>query len=501
MYNDFTLASVLAPESGLATIRTSQEIISEVARTAATLVNPTPDELSTLLPAPPNQADQIVFLTDTSSFKQCITCLWEQEFAVDALQKMALRLYGPNGSGQVFTSRLNPYSFDELELMLNEESQTDIESVLERADWIVISLASNERIALLQRFFSERPNLIRNRNVILFSFTAPYYLDPTDISKLTAYYALYSKQPAFIEVAARLLFERQQITLRGASPVSIPAVEYNIIDVTSPDEDQIIPLALDQAVAEVTPTAESGTLTPTLLPTQTPIPLYRIGDTIAVRAGPIIDHNQNIVPDGTPVRFIMTTTDENGEIPQEMDSYTEDGIARASFAIIRPGRVEIRAVSEPAFISGGIQFDASNEGAAVTVVAPTPQVTPTVQATPTVMPTPTPTSELITAEGRPRLGIWLIVMLAVVGGSFLMFWAVSRIVSLRWGLRWALCVFLGGLAAYNYLALDFPGAANWIATSAGAFGVLMLTIFWELIGALLAWIWMKLLSGSASPGD
>jgi hypothetical protein len=99
------------------------------------------------------------------------------------------------------------------------------------------------------------------------------------------------------------------------------------------------------------------------------------------------------------------------------------------------------------------------------------------------------------------MGAWLIVMLAVVGGSVLMFWAVSRLVSLRWGLRWALCVFIGGLAAYNYLALDFPGATDWIATSAGAFGVLMLTFSGELIGALAAWIWMKFLSGSASPGD
>jgi hypothetical protein len=64
-----------------------------------------------------------------------------------------------------------------------------------------------------------------------------------------------------------------------------------------------------------------------------------------------------------------------------------------------------------------------------------------------------------------------------------------------------MCVFLGGLAAYNYLALDFPGAANWIATSAGAFGVLMLTFTGELIGALAAWVWMKLLSGSASQED
>src|SRR4030095_3545030 len=113
---------------------------------------------------------------------------------------------------------------------------------LERADWIVISLTdvANGQIELLRRFFSERPNLIRNKKVILFSFTGPYYLDPTDISKLTAYYGLYSKQPAFVEVAARLLFQQQQITLQGASPVSIPAVGYDLHDATQPDADQSI---------------------------------------------------------------------------------------------------------------------------------------------------------------------------------------------------------------------------------------------------------------------
>jgi beta-N-acetylhexosaminidase len=503
MYDEFTLSSVLAPESGLANLGTSQELVSEVARSAATLINPTLEELGTLLPGPPSQAERIVFLTDTSDFKQCTTCLWEQGLAADALQKTVLRLYGPTGSGQVFASRLNPFSLDELELMLNDESQTDIEAVLESANWIVISLTnvSNGQVDLLQRFFSERANLIRNRSVILFSFTAPYYLDPTDISTPTAYYALYSKQPAFVEVAARLLFERQQITLQGASPVSIPGAGYDLSVATSPDEDQIIPLALDQAVEEVTPTVESGTLTPPAEPTQTPIPLFRVGDTIAVRAGPIFDHNQHIVPDGTPVRFIMSTMDETGEIQQQEDATTVDGVARASFDIKRLGSVEIRAVSEPAVFSGAIQIqlDPSNVGVAATIFVPQPS--PTITPTLTVTPTPLPEYEWITPEGRPRLEMWLIVMIAVIGGAFLTFWAMSRLVSPRWGLRWALCVFLGGLAAYNYLALGLPGAANLIATPAGAFRVLMLTIAGELIGSLAAWIWMQVFSGSMSRED
>jgi beta-N-acetylhexosaminidase len=497
MYEEFTLSNVLPPESGLANVNSSQEIISEVARQAATLINPDPQELSTLLPASPKQADRIAFLTDVSMYKQCTTCLWEPGLAADALQKAVLRLYGPEGSGQVFTSRLNSFPLTELELMLNGESQTDIESILEQANWLVISLTdvSKGQIPLLQRFFSERPNLIRNRNVILFSFTAPYYLDPTDISKFTAYFALYSKQPAFVEVAARLLFH-EQVTLEGASPVSIPAVDYDLRVATSPDEDQIIPLALDQAV-ETTPTSSSETPATETAPTQTPIPLYRIGDTITVRAGPILDHNNHIVPDDTPVRFTMTTRDETGEILQPMEAETENGLARASFSIDRPGTVEIRAVSEPALESVVLQFDASNEGAVVITVVPT--FTATIETPqPTTTPVVVEDNQLISPEGYPRVGSWLLVMLAVIGGALLMFWAVSRIISTRWGLRWALCVFLGGLVAYNYLALGLPGATDWIADSAGAFGVLVLTFGGELIGALGAWIWMQVLSGPAS---
>ncbi|HSL45586.1 MAG TPA: glycoside hydrolase family 3 N-terminal domain-containing protein [Anaerolineales bacterium] len=511
MYGELSLSNVLAPENELAKIGTSEDIVFDVARSAATLINPSLEELNTLLPQPPNQNDRITFLTDTPMYKQCVTCLWQESLANDALQREVLRLYGPEGSGQVFTSRLNSFPFDELELMLNDETETDIEGVLDRTNWLVISLAdvSDEQISLLRRFFAERPNLIRNKNVILFSFTAPYYLDPTDISKFQAYYALYSKQPAFVEMAARLLFQ-PQVTLEGHSPVSIPSVGYDLRTVTSPDPTQIIPLALDEAV-QTTPTPTNQVLTPetpmgetetptaVVVPTQTEIPLYRIGDTIAVRAGPIVDHNQNIVPDETPVRFIMSTRDEGGPILQQVDAFTVDGMARAEFAIDRPGKVEIRVVSEPAVISGAIQFDASNVGAAVTVVVPS--VTATLV---TVTPTLTPVvveNDLVTPEGNPRLGIWMVVMLAVLGGAVLIFWAVSRIVSPRWGLRWALCVFLGGMAAYNYLALDFPGATAWVISSGGAYGVLVLTFLGQVIGSLGAWIWMQVASGSRSPTD
>ena len=67
-----------------------------------------------------------------------------------------------------------------------------------------------------KRLLSERPGLLRNKKVIVFAFNAPDYLDATDISKLTAYYALYSETPEFVEVAARILFNEQVADRRAA---------------------------------------------------------------------------------------------------------------------------------------------------------------------------------------------------------------------------------------------------------------------------------------------
>jgi len=496
MYDLFTISNVLTPTNGLNDLGSSQQLMFEVARNAATLIDPDPQVLGTRLPTEPNQSDRIVFLTDTSSYKQCSGCLQYDGLAVDALQRVVLRLYGPNGSAQVFPSRLNSFPFTELELMLNGESQTEIESILTNSNWIVISLAdvSNGQISLLRRFFTERPNLLRNKNIILFSFTAPYYLDATDITELTAYYALYSKQPAFVDVAARLLF--QQASPEGNSPVSIPAIEYDLITQTKPDPEQVISLALAETVP-TTPTSEATPATPATAE-PTPIPLFSIGDTISVRAGPIVDHNQNVVPDKTIVRFTMSTRDETGSILEQIDSETSAGVAVASFDIDMPGQVEIRASSEPATISDVLQFDFSSNVPVQVTIVPVATTTPTM-----VLPTltPTPVSDVFSPEGRPRLGAWLLMLPAVFGGALLVFWAMSRIVSPRWGLRWGLCVLVGGLLAYNYLALGLPRAAEWIAAGAGAYGVLLLTLIGETVGALAAWVWMKLVSAPASPAD
>ena len=493
MYPTLNLQNVVPFEIGLDEIGTSGQVSFDIARNAATLISPDPQELNTLLPAPPTTNDRLVFLTDVSRYKQCDTCEERDLVAVDSFQKTVLRLYGPDGSGQVLRSRTSSYSFKDLTDLLNGEADTNIESSLSNASWVVISLTDvgNDQLSTLRRFFSERPNLLRNKNVILFSFTAPYYLDATDISKLYAYYALYSKQPAFVDVAARILF--QQISLLGASPISVPAVEYDLITQTSPDPDQIIPLQLDQeedAVIDV-----EGTITPE--PTATPF--YKIGASISVRAGPIFDLNNHLVPDGTVVNFEMSTRDETGSILQQVEATTVDGLARASFVIDKPGKVEVKVVSEPAVVSDVLQFDATSEGVAVTVV---PQIVTDTPEPPTPTSTAIPVDPFISQDGYPRPSIWLIVLLGVFGSAMLTFWAASRVIEPRWGVRFALSVLIGGFGAYNYLALGFPRALTWISSdSGGAFGVLFFTLAGEAFGVILAWLWFRVASGSESQAN
>ena len=54
--------------------------------------------------------------------------------------------------------------------MLEGTTKTNIESALSNAPWIVLSLTDvgNGQLDILRRFFSEKPNLIRNKNIILF---------------------------------------------------------------------------------------------------------------------------------------------------------------------------------------------------------------------------------------------------------------------------------------------------------------------------------------------
>jgi beta-N-acetylhexosaminidase len=489
LYPSFKIGTVLPQEEGLNFVNVSQQVSFEIARKAVSLISPSQAELNSVLPKPPQLNDQIVFFTDVMTGKQCSQCPDRQVFAVDGLQNSILKLYGPLVTGQVSSNNLISYSFTDLQNFLDGKADTPktLVSDLNSADWVVFSMltvdASQPESLALKNVLDQRPDLLRNKKVIVFSFSAPYFLDATDISKLTAFYALYSKGPNFLDAAARVLF--QEWTPAGAPPVSVPGIAYEVLEETKPDPTQVIPLYL------VVP----GTPPPTTIVTTTPYPtaeVSKLGDTINLQTGVILDHNHNPVPDETSVEFTFTIGGDNGST-QQIEASTHQGIASASYRIDKSGQIQIRVSSDQATQSMVITLNVpSGTTPGVTLIAPTqiPSLTSTHTLVPTFTVTPTLT-EVPLRSGKPDVGEWTLVMLVVTAGAGLAFVFSYRLLSsLRWGVRWGLCTVMGGLVVYIYMSSGFPGSSTWVqlAGTGGILGSTLLGIVFGWIAALIWWL-------------
>jgi beta-N-acetylhexosaminidase len=316
-------------------------------------------------------------------------------------------------------------------------------------------------------------------------------LDATNISKVNAYYALYSKTPAFLDVAARVLMK--ELDPPGALPVSLSAVGYDLITMTSPNPSQVIGLELVYPESpEEEDQGDTSTLTQT--PQPTGMPSFNIGDTLTIRTRTILDHNNHIVPDGTMVRFNFRISGEPG-VTQQFETTTQAGIAYFNYRIEAAGGLEITATSEPALQSETLQINISPEGLTTVIqISPTPAAT----ATPTQTPIPTPIqvpTPTVTPEPEvdhyPTLGAWALGVIVMGIGA-----AVAFLVGLiwwgspRWGLRSALCSLIGGLLAYSFLNVGFEGTKLWVAKSGTTFVVETVAagLFIGWIGALIWWM-------------
>jgi hypothetical protein len=216
--------------------------------------------------------------------------------------------------------------------------------------------------------------------------------------------------------------------------------------------------------------------------------LLGLGDTIYIRTGVIYDRNNHPVPDGTVVQFTMLLSGQGGRIIQQSDQITVRGVAQASFSLEQPGLVEIRASSDPATISEVIQLDVSSgQPAAITVIAPFP--TETLEPTP-IPPTPVEVDPWVTPEGYPLFSSWMFAILFIGLSASLAYWVGSNLQSQRWGLRWGVCVLLGGLAGYNATTLGLLGSTEMV-TAGGLGAILGMSALGELIGLGLGWMWSR----------
>lgn len=368
--------------------------LSQIAQAGATLITPITQEGLNPLPDPPQPDENILIFTDSRLAQDCLDC---PEFAVietAALQEIILQLFGPQATGQISPDQISSYSFAELKAALTAETSTaetgEVEAQLEQADWVILAMLNintetqptSDAVRVLLR---NRYDTLRNKNLVLFAFNAPYFLDETEVSQLTAYYAFYSKGRDYLETAVRLLF--QQFQPAGAAPVSIPALgPLNL----SPDPNQTIQLDPTHWIDT------SGSRVP-LEETEEPLTTLDLkrGEGIIFRTSVIVDRNGNPVPDGTAVDFFRYYPRENLTL-EPITARTSNGVAQIEIFKELDSPLQVRVVSDLA--SQSVPF---NIGPGI-VDTPTPTVTPTPFPTDTPTPTDVPTpTETPTPEPLP----------------------------------------------------------------------------------------------------
>jgi len=497
---DLSLANVLVEPSAVLT-RNPQgaATLFDLAQSALTLISPSPGELAERLARPPGANERILIFTDVREVRQCRACPPQPIISTTALAERMLALYGPQASAQLVPEQISSFTFAELEAFLaargapivlpptppsptvtpdGDEEATipaptttpppgyEVQQLIGEADWIIFNLldAETPQSAALNTFLAQRPDIVRSARVIVFAFGAPYHLDTTEISKLTAYFGVYSAGSVFIDAAVRALF--QESLLSGASPVSIEGIGYNLFTQTQPAPNQVIALFIAEGDEVKSP------------PSAEPL-AAAVGDTLRLQTGVILDHNRNPVPDGTLVQFIQRDRIQ-GLVNIIASVPTSNGVAALDYVLeasLGQGQFRITAVSGAADISQEVDISIQGD-ARVAIIVPTPaptetntpRPTPTATAEPTETPAPiaTPMPATPTPPQEPGIRIELSEFLMFFGvlmgllatGMLALLWShqqptiqlTQQVGLLLWGL-------VGGLVVYNYFALGLPGTA------------------------------------------
>lgn len=481
-------------------LASGRDLLAAIARDSLTLLSPSPRDLPSILPGPPSKGDSIVIITDDREIRECARCAPYRAIERSALEEIVIRLYGPQTTGQVSPASVTSFDFTELAAYGGRASSlvtqtatprpptatvTDtavvtptventvprIQTAIDGANWIVIAMTdlspSLRSTRVFREFLAQRADALRDKRVVAYAFGSPTHLDLTEISKLTSYIGVFSRTPASLEAAMKSLFG--EFGFAGASPVSIPALNYSLTEQTAPDPARDIPLFAGEAITR--PAGTAGALS------------LRIGDRLRLRAGPILDRNGRIVPDNTPVQFLLSYPSERVE-QQPLQGLTRDGFADAVMAIERKGSLFIRALADRANRSYIVRVDIGDTTASIETLRPTPLPTSTAEPSPTpvtvrptveivVTPTPPPTPPPPPSRASlPGFALALAGLLAALGAtvSALRLRAPTaqrglqiRLLALAWTAAWAAYV---ALATGTFGQAPLGIAPPWLAASA-----------------------------------
>ena len=480
LYPNFDVAKVVVSAADAkATVGKGSGTTLKTAEDALTLLWPAPDQIK---PARPTPEDIFLIATDDHTAQDCRNCVPRPTLGVDDLARAISQLYG------VPTTNITNTNFTTLQAYLTGvPGTTDLTPDFNRATWIVLAMQAIDPAVsasnAVRQLLTLRPDLLAGKRVIGYLFGPPYGLTANEMSRFNALYALHGKTPPFVELAARAL--GGETSTPGRSPVNLVELGYDLTKQTEPDPAQVISLFIGEEVIEGQPT---------------PAPVVlRVGDTMKIRTGAIVDRNGHSVPDGTLVRFVFQY--DTGAATMQ-DARTQNGVAKTEFVLDKVGRLLIRATSEPALSSITLQITISEAGPiVVATLAPSPTPTVTPSPTPTVTPSPTPTITPTPAPSfmatllieKPKYAQWNELLFALIGVVLIGgggYWARVRhsrddgALALRSGL-WAV---VGGLIAYVLFGLGLPGS-EWLRSTFGVWAALLVAIVGGAIP--LIWLWRR----------
>jgi beta-N-acetylhexosaminidase len=497
LFGNFEAPGLLQPVNDISIVGTDLDTATEIARTGATLISPDQEEIDERVGGRPQIGERIVFFTDNRLTRQCATCVTEPILSVNALEASVVRLFGPGGTGEVGAWNLRSFSMADLANYLGDPPDTvptiplsaadDVDQAIRFSDWLVFSVLDIDDgvygTEALKMLLDQRPDLARNKKLVVFAHDIPYILDATDISKIDLFYALYDNSTPFVDMAAKLLFLED--SAEGASPVSIPGIGYDLISVTSPDPEQVIQLFLadvsEEGQGEGSEAEQQG---------------FQVGDVVSVVAGPIVDINGNPVPDKTPVEFAVSQQVE-GIPTYTLISTTLGGVAEADVPLDRTGLISVTAQSGQARRSQTLQLNVQQGIPAVaTVISPTPFPTQTTE------PTDTPTSPTATPEATDGTGEFsesdddlmgfgdlvtgLVAAITISLASWVLIPQIDPSADSR--IRITLITFITAMLGYNYLAFSMPGSIALLVVT-GSGGVFLASLLAGAIGfAVSYWV-------------
>lgn len=374
-----------------------------------------------------------------------------------------------------------PSALDVLEGGL-AEAGADVNSktlaALDAADWIIfvmldVAPVSAPTSTAVKRLLSEHADLLDDQKVVVLALQAPYYLDATEMSKLTAYFGVYSKTSPFLESAVHALFRRYPPI--GAPPVDVPGTRFADLNARLlPDPAVQIALVVEDGDGKMI-AGNAGE------PAAEERPAIVAGSLIRLRLGPIQDLNGHPVPDGTLVTFDVRYEGEEVTLMME-PAITRNGMAVREVTPERSGILQISARSHNA---------SSGNGIGIVVIPPiTPTPAPVVLITPEEIPPAIDGGALGSSTVLDRvnlltLSIALLTLVVVLSLLLIVQIRVLPRPTLVHNMLWAT---IFGLAGYILYGIGlFPGGA-WLRANVGVWG----TPVTVLIPMLLPLLWLQL---------